>query len=339
MHVAAQSRLDGRRQPAGVAGQHHARTVAHEARAGAAQQREVGGEVVALVRPVKEGEQRPLAAEEGRGQAPRQRARGARRLAVVERVGQPVAVVVDRVAALPGDRREDHEDLRRGRGLDEEGRHPLAAGRAHGQQIAARAAEGRAESERAAGVEPAVERAPRAHATDTPTVGPSAGGNAERGPLAGHHRLHRRLHGQRAHGHAGAPRQRPPQWTGGVDPLGDRAHVPGPVAHAGHHDVGALRGAAAAEHPAVPRRGGDSRSTGNRGDQPRRYHVRAVDLEAGRADRRAVEAEADGVGGSGGNDRRAGALAEAQHGDHRARRGAVRRTSRARGSCGPAGAA
>ena len=90
----------------------HARVTA-QLRSDALYQRKIAGQLVADVMAVEIAQQRGLLAE-ARRQPVDERAVQIDRLAAGERVGQAVAVVVDRVLALPGQGRQNHQHVRGG---------------------------------------------------------------------------------------------------------------------------------------------------------------------------------------------------------------------------------
>ena len=134
-HVAAQALEEAARQPAHVGGQDDAAVVL-QARAAVARERDVGGDVVAVVAAVEPGEQRRVALREaGREPVAGVDAEELGADAAVEHVGQAVAVVVERVVPLPGHDGQDDEDAVAPGALDREGNRRGARGRAHLQQV------------------------------------------------------------------------------------------------------------------------------------------------------------------------------------------------------------
>ena len=158
-HEAPQALLQGRVSQRTSQGSITA-SVAFERGAAAGGQRDVGRHVVALVAAVQPGQQRRVARGEAGGQAvARVDATDLDARAAVEQVGLAVAVVVDRVAPLPGHHRQHDEHAAAVLGLDRE-RHGAAcarrADRAAGRRPSARP--GRCRRSRAPRLAPALER-------------------------------------------------------------------------------------------------------------------------------------------------------------------------------------
>ena len=139
----AQADLGAARQPARVAGEQHA-AVAAQRGSDVAGQRGVGRDVVALARAVQPRQQRRVAGGEPGGQAVAGVHAGELGAgAAVEQVRQAVAVVVDRVAPLPGhDGQHDEHPPGRALGLDREGHGDRVPRGAHGEEVDARVAAG-----------------------------------------------------------------------------------------------------------------------------------------------------------------------------------------------------
>ena len=134
-------------------------------------ERQVGGDVVADVLLVEEGEQRRDVVEAG-GQAAREQPRVVGRAAALERVRDAVAVVVERVGPEPGDGREDDEDRRRLLAADGERDGGDVLARAHAQDVHAGVAAGRADLDLAAALALALEpRRARRSLRDSPASG------------------------------------------------------------------------------------------------------------------------------------------------------------------------
>ncbi len=95
-------------------------TVGRQRRPGSVDQAEIGGQLVAQMRPVEMRQQRGLVGEAGR-QTIGQRAMQADRTAGRQGVRQTVAIVVDRIQSLPGERREHDENPTRSAGRSRRG--------------------------------------------------------------------------------------------------------------------------------------------------------------------------------------------------------------------------
>ena len=232
--VAAQPARDLRRDPAQRAREQHALALPGQPRAGR-REREVGGDVVADLLAVEEREQRRDLVREALGQPVGEQPRVVGGAAVLERVGQAVAVVVERVAPEPRDRREHDEDRRRRRVLDRERNRRRALRRAHVEHVEPRRAARCAHLQLAARrLAPLAPRLGLADAVDAPAVRAPAGVDGELHELAGAHGVGRGLREQAAHADPGlaAHRARPRVGRGG------EADVARDVAHRRHELVG-----------------------------------------------------------------------------------------------------
>ena len=374
-HERAQPALQALRQPDRVTGDEHAGVPA-QLRADARRQRDVRGDVVAVTLAVQPGEQRLRAlGEPGHDRRP-EHARQAHRQAGGELVRAPVAVVVDRVAALPGHHRQDDEHLVARAVVDRE-RHRRGAG------AAARGEEGDAGG-RPRRLEPD-DRAPRgaaaadggARPADGPRVLLAARVGADRDAAPGAAGEQRRLRGDPPHRDPAAARQRAPVGQRG-QPAARQRHrrpdVPGLVADLGDDEVRSGRDGASAVVRAVP--GHDRRAVGDAGrrDLQRRARPHAEDQQtpgprgSGQADprgravrmrqqlrpgsgvgsdrqdarrrRRAVDAERlrDDHAAPLAAERHAHPVGAVRHGAPRRRRARPRRGSAAAGGRPPAGA-
>ena len=167
-HVAAQALLQGARQPARVGGEDDAAVVL-QPRAAVGGERHVGRDVVAVARAVQPRQQRRVAGGEVRGQpVARVDAEQLGSDAVVEQVRQAVAVVVERVAPLPGHDRQDDEDAVALGALDREGHRGGVRRRAHLHEVDARLAPGSVQAHARRGLAAAGGRGARADAAHRP---------------------------------------------------------------------------------------------------------------------------------------------------------------------------